>query len=91
MNRMQQVLAGMLAAGTLVIAPGAASAAPVNINKAGPEEIAASLQGIGLKKARDIVEFREKHGGFKTVEQLRDVKGIGDRMLEKNRANIRLQ
>lgn len=68
-----------------------AHAGPVNINKASAEEIADALNGIGIKKARDIVAFREKQGPFKSIEQLGDVKGIGDRMLEKNRANIRLQ
>lgn len=68
-----------------------AVAAPVNINKASAEEIAEALNGIGLKKAQDIVAFRDKHGPFKTVEQLRDVKGIGDKVLQKNKADIRLQ
>ena len=70
---------------------GASLAAPVNINKAGAEEIAASLKGIGIKKAKDVVVFREKHGAFKSVEQLRDVKGFGEKTLEKNRQDIRLQ
>ena len=68
-----------------------AVAAPVNINKASAEEIAEALNGIGLKKAQDIVAFRDKHGPFKTVEQLRDVKGVGDKVLQKNKADIRLQ
>lgn len=70
---------------------GHALAAPVNINKAGADEIAASLTGIGVKKAKEIVAFREKHGPFKTVEQLEDVRGIGRKMIDKNKANIRLQ
>lgn len=68
-----------------------AHAAPVNINKANATEIAAALNGIGSKKAEEIVAFREKHGPFKTIEQLQDVKGIGQKMIEKNKANIRLQ
>ena len=70
---------------------GAVQAAPVNINKAGAEEIAAALNGIGIKKAREIIAFREKHGPFKSVDQLVDVKGIGEKMLKKNRADLRLQ
>ena len=70
---------------------GNAVAAPVNINKANAEEIADSLTGVGIKKARDIVAFREKNGPFKSAEQLEDVKGIGAKMVEKNKANIRLQ
>lgn len=68
-----------------------ALAAPVNVNKANAEEIAESLKGVGIKTARAIVEFREKNGPFKSVEQLADVKGIGDKTVEKNRANLRLQ
>lgn len=81
------VIAGVLALGGVV----AAQAAPVDINKASAEEIAAALQGIGLKRAQDIVAFRSQHGPFKSVEQLLDVKGVGDKVLEKNRADIRLQ
>lgn len=68
-----------------------AFAAPVNINKASAEEIAEALNGVGIKKAREIVAFREKQGPFKSVDQLEDVKGIGHKMVEKNRANIKLQ
>lgn len=69
---------------------GIASAGPVNINKASADQIADSLNGVGIKKAREIVAFRDKNGPFKSVEQLEDVKGIGAKMVEKNRANIRL-
>lgn len=62
----------------------------VNINKASAPEIAKSLKGIGLKKAEAIVELRAKLGGFKRVEQLLDVKGIGQATLDKNRKSIRL-
>lgn len=68
-----------------------ALAAPVNINKAGAEEIAAALNGIGIKKAKDIVAWRQKNGPFRSVDQLRDVKGIGDRMIERNKGIIRVQ
>lgn len=89
---MRQPLAGILFATALALGASApAIAAPVNINKASAEEIAAALQGVGIKKAQEIVKFREKHGPFRSVEQLADVKGIGPRMVEKNRADIRLQ
>ncbi|MFZ5756655.1 MAG: ComEA family DNA-binding protein [Pseudomonadota bacterium] len=68
-----------------------ATAAPVNVNKASAEEIDAALKGIGLKTARAIVTFREQQGPFKSVEQLGDVKGVGAKTIEKNRANIKLQ
>jgi len=65
-------------------------AAPVNINKADAETIAGSLNGIGLKKAQAIVQYRKENGAFKTVNALVDVKGIGEKTVNKNKADIRL-
>ncbi|ATZ74302.1 DNA uptake protein [Idiomarina sp. X4] len=62
----------------------------VNINTASAQEIASALVGIGVKKAEKLIEMREQLGGFTELEQLLDVKGIGLKTLEKNRANIRL-
>ena len=67
-----------------------AGAGPVNVNTADAETISAELKGIGLTKARAIVEYREKYGPFKTIEDLTLVSGIGDRTIEVNRADIRL-
>ena len=66
-------------------------AAPVNINQASAQELAENLQGIGIKKAHAIVQYREKIGGFKSQQQLLDVKGIGASTLEKNHKNILLE
>jgi competence protein ComEA len=67
-----------------------AFAEPVNINTADAETIASSLKGIGESKARAIVSYRETHGDFKTVYDLANVKGIGEKTIEKNFDNIRL-
>ena len=53
--------------------------AAVNINTAGADELKA-LPGIGPAKAEAIVEYRNQHGNFKSVEELNNVKGIGDRI-----------
>ena len=62
----------------------------VDINSASAEELAAALPGIGPSKAQGIVEWRELHGPFRTVEQLLEVSGIGPRTLEKIRPYVRL-
>jgi competence protein ComEA len=64
-------------------------AGPVDINRADAATIAKELNGIGPSKAKAIVEYREKNGGFKTADDLSKVKGIGSKMIERNRANIR--
>lgn len=63
----------------------------VNLNKAGAKEIAKTLKGIGIKKAKAIVEYREKHGDFQSVEELASVKGIGVAIIAKNHRRILLK
>lgn len=84
---------------TVVTAP-AASTAPVsiqqvavdpntvNINTASAAEIQDKLVGIGAKKAQAIVDYRTKNGAFLSIEQLKEVSGIGAATLEKNRSRI---
>jgi competence protein ComEA len=58
----------------------AAAAVPavVNLNTATATQIA-TLPGIGEKAAQRIIEYREKNGGFKKIEELMNVKGIGEK------------
>lgn len=60
----------------------------VNINKASAEEIASALKGVGLKKAQAIVKWREANGQFTSVEQLAEVKGIGEHILQSNKKKL---
>ncbi len=57
---------------------GAAAPAAVNLNAATPEQLEA-LPGIGPRAAQRIIEFRTKNGGFKKVEDLMKIQGIGER------------
>ena len=59
----------------------APSAGPVDINTAGQEELM-QLPGIGEKRAQDIVDYREAHGPFQSVDELDNVSGIGPAILE---------
>lgn len=68
----------------------ASAGEPVNINTADATAIADNLNGIGDAKARAIVEYRQKHGPFKSAEDLVNVKGIGLKTVEKNRELIRI-
>ncbi len=78
------------AAVLLLTLPILACAAQVNINTADAETISAELNGIGLSKAEAIVEYRKKHGPFKSVDDLSLVKGIGEKTVDKNRHDIRV-
>ena len=65
------------------------SAAVVNVNTASPEELQA-LPGIGESRAQAIVELRTSRGGFKSLDDLSQVKGIGEATLEKLKPQMRL-
>ena len=67
-----------------------ALATPVNINSADAKTISESLTNIGLKKAEAIVQYRTDKGLFKTAEDLTNVKGIGEKTVEKNKNDILL-
>jgi competence protein ComEA len=78
----------LLCAITLSFAALALPAAPVNINTADAETMAANLSGIGLSKAQAIVAYRKAHGNFASAEELTQVKGIGPKTVSRNRGDI---
>ena len=53
----------------------------INLNTASAEDLTA-LPRIGAKVAQRIVEYRTAHKGFKTVDEMRNVKGLGPKLLE---------
>lgn len=77
---MKKLIVGLLAA----LSCGWALAA-VNINTATAEELK-TLPGIGPAKAAAIVEYRQANGGFKAVDDLKKVKGIGEGIFNRLKA-----
>lgn len=59
----------------------------VNINSASLEQLE-TLPSVGPKTARKIIEYRERVGGFKDIQELRLVDGIGEKTLEKLKDKI---
>ncbi len=68
-----------------------ARAKTINVNTASARQLAVALEGVGEKRAQAIVDYREKHGDFMAVEELLEVKGIGEKVLDKNRQKIVLK
>ncbi len=65
-----------------------AQVAVVNLNTADAATLQSELVGIGATKAQAIVAYREEHGNFASVDELLEVKGIGEATLEKNRDKL---
>lgn len=53
----------------------------INLNQATKEELM-TLSGVGEKKAEKIIEYREENGSFKTIEDLKNVNGFGEKSFE---------
>jgi competence protein ComEA len=91
-QEMSRTICSLLAVGILLAAhvqaqsaqqgsaasPGGKPLVVVNLNTAGVPELAA-LPGIGEKTAARIVEYRQKNGPFKKIEELMNVQGIGEK------------
>ncbi len=85
-------LPGALLAIAALLATGATPvwSAPVNINAADASTLAQDLKGIGPVKAQAIVEYRQKHGAFRAIDELAQVKGISQKLIDRNRADLRI-
>lgn len=64
--------------------------AQVSINHATAQELAAVMNGVGIKKAESIVSYREKYGPFTQVDQLKEVPGMGNTLVERNLSHLKL-
>ncbi|MFT2099489.1 ComEA family DNA-binding protein [Marinomonas sp. 2405UD66-6] len=66
------------------------AATPLDINTATAAQLAAVMSGVGEKKAEAIVAYREANGDFSSIEELSNVKGIGNALLERNKALLQI-
>lgn len=62
---------------------------PIDLNKADLSTLKGSFKGIGEKRAQAIIKYRETHKGFKSLEELAEVKGIGQHFVDKNRDGLK--
>ncbi|MFB4393756.1 MULTISPECIES: ComEA family DNA-binding protein [unclassified Pseudomonas] len=60
----------------------------ININHVDEATLQDKLTGVGKAKAQAIIKYRELNGPFKTVDELLEVKGIGNALLERNRGAL---
>ncbi len=68
-----------------------AIAGPVDVNTADAKTLARELQGIGMAKAEAIVAYREKNGPFKSADDLAKVKGLGKKLVDQNKSNLKFE
>lgn len=59
----------------------------INLNTAGTSELT-SLSGIGESRAEDILSYRQEHGPFQSIEEIKNVPGIKDTIFEKIKDDI---
>lgn len=85
----KQVLTIIFSASVLFFSA-VANAIPVNVNKASPEEIAESLKGIGPAKAEAIAKYCKATKCSKPSDLL-EVKGIGEKILEKISSDLKFK
>lgn len=85
----QQVLVPLLGAAPAASDGGEGATRPVSLNGATLEELT-GLDGVGPKTAQKIIDYREAHGGFKSVDELLEVPGIGPAKFEQLREQVTL-
>jgi competence protein ComEA len=57
----------------------------ININTADKEALMSVITGVGEKKAEAIIAYREENGPFKSIDELTNIKGVGQGMVDKHR------
>lgn len=87
MKAYHRLLSALSAALFMLLSAVALAGSWVNLNTASPSELE-TLPGIGPSKAQAIVDYRQRNGPFKTVDELDEVKGFGPATIDKLRPHI---
>jgi len=83
-----KIISSLIVSLFLVVCSFSVLAAPIDINTADAATLQKAITGIGVQKAQAIVEYRLKNGSFSSVDELVNVKGIGQKTVENNRDNL---
>ena len=78
----------LLGAATLLLSLSTLAGEPVDINSANAAALATAIDGVGMKRAEAIVNYRNQHGSFRSVDDLAKVRGISTKTINKNRENL---
>ena len=78
----------IIASTCLVFAGALCAAPPIDINTAGAETLADAIDGVGIKRAERIIRYREANGPFRSIDDLVNVQGIGERIVEQSRDRL---
>ncbi|MCY4222813.1 MAG: ComEA family DNA-binding protein [Thiotrichales bacterium] len=81
-------LAAAAALGLSSLTFAAEPTAPIDINTASADVLAEVIDGVGMKRAQAIIEYREQHGAFASVDDLALVRGVSAGIVERNRDRI---
>lgn len=65
-----------------------APSSKIDLNKADLSQLTGSFKGVGKKRAQAIIDYRNKQGEFKSIDDLAKIKGFGKKFVEKNRDKL---
>jgi competence protein ComEA len=85
-----RILSSILVSSGLILSAAVAWAGPVDINTADATTLARELNGVGPARAQAIVAYRNEHGPFKSVDDLRLVKNMPQKIIDSNRDLLRM-
>ncbi len=63
----------------------------IDLNSASAEQLASVLVGVGAAKAQATIRYRDEVGSFRSAEELEEVRGIGPRIVKRNKTGIQVK